>query len=133
MIFVKECARKLGITGLVPLTQDDFFQICEKHEIEVIFHNFSSCFYLEEPKTSLKAIFLSNLLPKRRLLEVSFHELGHYCLHGGMNINQSPLIMCSDDPFSNYSKQEKEADQFMKFALRYRSAPQYRSKRLALV
>ena len=61
-------------------TEDDFFDFCERNEIEVVTTNLISkgVYVIFQGK---HFIFLNNELKGRMLLYVMFHELAHYLFH----------------------------------------------------
>jgi Zn-dependent peptidase ImmA (M78 family) len=91
--------KRYGI-GERPMTDDDFYRICETEEIEVLQSPEKFSFYF----TMLGEHFI--VLPKRRkglkLLHAMFHELGHYAMHVGNEPGAAFL--------NGHSKDEAEAD-----------------------
>lgn len=63
-----------------PLTENDFWQICEREQIQVVETNLVvNGFYYEGQKR--KIICLNKALQGLAWLESAFHELAHYFLH----------------------------------------------------
>jgi Zn-dependent peptidase ImmA (M78 family) len=69
--------------GLRPLTEDDFYRICEAENIEVVWSDKKFSFYLADPEFDIYCITLPKRRKGLRLLYEMFHELGHHFMHVG--------------------------------------------------
>lgn len=112
MINVYACAARLGIFGKKQMTLEDFFDICDREMITVDFHSAKTSLYLYVPQMNAHYIILSKRLNQRQLLLTSFHELGHYAMHGG---SFTEMRFWCNTTLQN--KREIEADQFAKLAV----------------
>jgi Zn-dependent peptidase ImmA (M78 family) len=80
---MKLILKKLEVYGIGkrPMTEDDFYNICEIEGIEIIWSDNKFAFYF----SILGEHFI--VLPKRRkglkMLFAMYHELGHYAAHAG--------------------------------------------------
>jgi Zn-dependent peptidase ImmA (M78 family) len=87
--------------GKRPLTEADFFEICEIEGIEIIWSKEKFAFYF----TLCGEHFI--VLPKRKkgikMLFAMFHELGHYFMHSGEEPEAAFLGL-------HHTKDEAEAD-----------------------
>jgi Zn-dependent peptidase ImmA (M78 family) len=110
--------KRYGI-GSRPMTEDDFYRICEHEGIEVLQSPEKFSFYF----TMLDHHFI--VLPKRRkglkLIYAMFHELGHFAMHVGSEPNAAFL--------NGHSKDEAEADAIALIAM----VPRSKLKELAFL
>jgi Zn-dependent peptidase ImmA (M78 family) len=102
MKYILNRLERYGI-GLRPMTEDDFFKICEAENIEVVWSDKKFSFYLADPELDIYCITLPKRRRGLRLLFDMFHELGHHFTHVG------------NDPVAAFSgltddKDELEAD-----------------------
>ena len=106
--------------GIRPLTEEDFWSICEKENIEVIWSPEKFSFYF----SVLGRKFIT--LPKRkrglRLLYAMFHELGHALASPGLEVDAAFLSAA-------HTKDEAEADAIALVAM----IPKHKIKEMAFL
>lgn len=89
--------------GRVPQTEQNFFDICERRGIEVIWTPTKFSFHCSTPLGSF--ITISRRLTGLELLFVMFHELGHHFISPGREYSVSWCNMPNA-----VDRDEKEAD-----------------------
>ncbi len=89
--------------GLIPQTENDFFTICERRKVEVIWTPTKFNFHASCPLGSF--ITISRRLTGLELLFVMFHELGHELISPGRPYSVSWCNMPNE-----IERDEREAD-----------------------
>lgn len=102
--------------GKRPLTEADFYQFCERHDISVIWTPQRWSCYVQV--ADRHAIVLSTRLHGQSLLWTMWHEAAHYLLHIGQ-----PLSGLTDQ-----RRAEREAEHVAKLAVYGPRARYVRSK-----
>lgn len=107
MKIILDKLRPLGFNER-PLTEADFYRICEQERIEIIWSEQKFSFYFSALGAS--CIVLPKRLRGLRLLFAAFHELGHHFTHLGCE----PAVMWLG---MSHDKDEFEADALALVAL----------------